>query len=66
MHKQEAIAASYACKRAIKAGDTLSQDEMLALINELFLCKFPHVCPHGRPVIIDFNVKEIDKKFNRI
>lgn len=62
----EAVAASYSCKRAIKAGQALSRGEMISLINELFLCKFPHVCPHGRPIIINISLNEIDKKFGRI
>jgi DNA mismatch repair protein MutL len=65
MDSLEATAASYACKRAIKAGQRLSKDEMLDLINDLFQCEFPHVCPHGRPVIIDLTLKELNKRFRR-
>ena len=65
MGVNEAVAASYACKKAIKAGQSLTKDEMLSLINDLFLCEFPHVCPHGRPVIINMSVKELDKRFGR-
>jgi DNA mismatch repair protein MutL len=65
MDSMEAVAASYACKRAIKAGQKLSKDEMLELINDLFQCEFPHVCPHGRPVIIDLTIKELNKRFRR-
>ncbi len=65
MDSMEAAAASYACKRAIKAGQKLSKDEMLDLINDLFQCEFPHVCPHGRPVIIDLSIKELNKRFRR-
>ena len=65
MDSMEAVAASYACKRAIKAGQKLSNDEMLDLINDLFKCEFPHVCPHGRPVIVDLSIKELNKRFKR-
>ncbi|MBU4487387.1 MAG: DNA mismatch repair endonuclease MutL [Candidatus Delongbacteria bacterium] len=65
MDSMESVAASYSCKRAIKAGQKLSKDEMLELINELFQCEFPHVCPHGRPVIIDMSLKELNKRFKR-
>ena len=65
MDSMEAVAASYACKRAIKAGKKMYQDEMLELINDLFQCEFPHVCPHGRPVIIDITLKELNKRFRR-
>ena len=46
------IAASYACKGAIKAGDALNQEEMLSLINKLFSTNNPYYCPHGRPIIV--------------
>lgn len=62
----ESVAASYSCKRAIKSGHSLTPDEMIELINDLFQCEFPHVCPHGRPVIIDLSLKELDKRFLRI
>jgi DNA mismatch repair protein MutL len=65
MDTMESVAASYACKRAVKAGQKLSKDEMLDLINDLFQCEFPHVCPHGRPVIIDLSLKELNKRFKR-
>jgi len=65
MDSMESVAASYSCKRAIKAGQKLSKDEMLDLINELFQCEFPHVCPHGRPIIIDMTIKELNKRFKR-
>ncbi|MCK4981256.1 MAG: DNA mismatch repair endonuclease MutL [Candidatus Delongbacteria bacterium] len=62
----ESVAASYSCKRAIKTGQSLTPDEMIELINDLFQCDFPHVCPHGRPVVIDLSLKELDKRFMRI
>lgn len=65
MDAMESVAASYACKRAIKAGKKMTNDEMLELINDLFQCEFPHVCPHGRPVIIDITLKELNKRFRR-
>jgi len=65
MDSMESVAASYSCKKAIKAGQKLSKDEMLDLINELFQCEFPHVCPHGRPIIIDLSIRELNKRFKR-
>lgn len=65
MDSMEAVAASFACKRAIKAGKKMTSEEMLELINDLFQCEFPHVCPHGRPVIIDITLKELNKRFRR-
>jgi DNA mismatch repair protein MutL len=59
------LARTFACKAAIKFGDTLNQTEMVALIDQLFATEVPYVCPHGRPVIIKISVDELDKKFGR-
>lgn len=66
MTVMESVAASYACKRSIKAGQKLTYDEIVSLVNDLFMCRYPHVCPHGRPIIVTLPLKEIDKKFGRI
>lgn len=59
------IASSFACHAAIKTGDVLTYEEMTALIDELFATKFPYYCPHGRPVVIQMSLDELDKKFLR-
>jgi len=59
------IAATYACKGAIKAGDKLEKEEMSSLINKLFSTNNPYYCPHGRPVIIRMSEFELDKRFER-
>ncbi|MBL8892123.1 MAG: DNA mismatch repair endonuclease MutL [Planctomycetaceae bacterium] len=58
--------ATMACKAAVKAGDRLSQEEMLALIEHRDLCRDAHHCPHGRPSWLVFSQEELDKKFKRI
>jgi DNA mismatch repair protein MutL len=58
--------ATMACKAAVKAGDRLSQAEMLALIEHRDLCRDAHHCPHGRPSWLVFSQEELDKKFKRI
>ncbi len=63
---QEKIAAAFACKNAIKSGDSLTQKEMASLVDQLFATNEPYFCPHGRPVIVTLNLEEIDKKFKRI
>ena len=60
------IAANYSCKAAIKAGDSLSNQEMKYLINKLFQTENPFFCPHGRPIIFNLTSDELDKKFERI
>lgn len=61
----DAIAKSYACKAAVKGGEKLSVEEMAALVNNLFATKFPYFCPHGRPIILNLTLEEIDKRFGR-
>lgn len=62
---QENIAASFACHAAVKAGDKLSAEEMRELVDRLFGTKHPHYCPHGRPIIIQLSLDELDKRFER-
>ena len=63
---KEALAASFACKAAVKAGDLMANDEMVILINRLFSTEHPYYCPHGRPIIIQLSLDELDKRFERI
>lgn len=62
---QEAIAASFACRAAVKAGDELTSEEMRTLIDRLFATKHPYYCPHGRPIIINLSLDELDRRFER-
>lgn len=63
---RDSLAKTIACKAAIKAGKRLSKKEMLELINDLFACKTPYFCPHGRPLIIKMSLNEFEKRFKRI
>ncbi len=62
-HKR--FAAAFACGAAIKAGQKLSQEEMNALLNNLFGSENPYICPHGRPTIVRMSVDEIGRRFLR-
>ena len=62
----EKMAAAFACKNAIKSGETLHQSEMHAIVDQLFACESPYFCPHGRPVIVTMDIEEFDRKFKRI
>lgn len=62
---REQIAASFACKAAIKSGDSLSMEEAYQLITDLYSCNTPSVCPHGRPTVLEFSLKELDLRFGR-
>lgn len=54
-----------ACHGAIRANQKLTAVEMKALIEQLDRCDNPHQCPHGRPTLIRWPVKELEKRFKR-
>jgi DNA mismatch repair protein MutL len=60
------IAASIACHAAIKINMPLEQTKMEWLLAELAKTECPMTCPHGRPVVLKYSVKEIQKAFKRI
>ncbi len=60
------IAAAIACKAAVKANTPLTIPEMQSLLEELRRTRFPHACPHGRPIQLRLSLKEIEKRFQRI
>jgi DNA mismatch repair protein MutL len=60
------IAASIACHAAIKVNMPLEQNKMDWLLTELAKTDHPMSCPHGRPVVLRYSVKDIQKAFKRI
>jgi DNA mismatch repair protein MutL len=55
-----------ACHPAIKVHRHLDRREMEVLLDDLFRCRMPHTCPHGRPTVIRFSMDEIKKMFRRL
>jgi DNA mismatch repair protein MutL len=62
---EEKIAQSLACHSAIRAGQQLSNEEMLALIRQLEQANQPRTCPHGRPTMIQLTSYQLEKEFGR-
>jgi DNA mismatch repair protein MutL len=62
---QAKIAASTACHAAIKINMPLDQTKMEWLLASLAKTDCPMSCPHGRPVVLRYSVKEIEKAFHR-
>jgi DNA mismatch repair protein MutL len=60
------IAASIACHAAIKVNMPLEQDKMEWLLAELAKTDCPMTCPHGRPVVLRYSLKDIQRAFKRI
>jgi DNA mismatch repair protein MutL len=59
------VARSFACHSAVRSGDRLSPATMQALLAQLSQTKSPYFCPHGRPVMIQIPLEELDKRFGR-
>lgn len=63
--KREKLVRCMARQQAIKAGQSLSQKEMLVLIDELFACSTPNVTPTGAPTYLEFKEDYLDRMFGR-
>ncbi len=59
------IAASLACKAAVKVNMKLTPEKMQWLIDKLLTTSSPTTCPHGRPVILRLTMKDIERGFHR-
>ncbi|MFN2411450.1 MAG: DNA mismatch repair endonuclease MutL, partial [Pyrinomonadaceae bacterium] len=59
------IAASLACRAAVKVNMKLTAEKMQWLIDRLLLTSSPTTCPHGRPVILRLSMKAIERGFHR-
>lgn len=53
------------CKAAIKAGQPLAEAEALALLEAWAATAERHYCPHGRPTLLSWNVRDLEKLFKR-
>jgi DNA mismatch repair protein MutL len=60
------IAASIACHAAIKVNMPLEPNKMEWLLAELANTDCPMSCPHGRPVVLRYSIKDIQRAFKRI
>ena len=63
---EEKVAVSIAChRRAVRAGQVLSDSEMKALVRQLESTELPHTCPHGRPTLIQLDNGQLRRHFGR-
>ncbi|CAK1222220.1 DNA mismatch repair ATPase MutL (MutL) [Fructobacillus cardui] len=63
---REKAAIMMSCKRAIKANWHISDEEAKTLLHDLAQAENPYNCPHGRPVLTSFTLKEMERMFKRI
>ncbi len=61
----DALAATLACKAAVKMHHPLSAPEMEALVAELFRAEDPYACPHGRPIVLTMTDGDLEYRFGR-
>lgn len=62
---REDVIAKTVCRAAVKANDPLKPREAERLLADLFACRQPYCCPHGRPTMIQISRDELEKKFGR-
>ena len=63
---REETAIMMSCKRSIKANHYLRKEDAERLLHDLAEAEHPYTCPHGRPVLIHFSTREIERMFKRI
>lgn len=60
------VFASLACHSAIRGQEEVSLAEMQAIVDRLQNFDLDQYCPHGRPVVMKYSTKDLDKMFKRI
>ena len=60
------LIATKSCKSAVKANCKLNINEINILMDKLMKLDNPFTCPHGRPIIINFSLREVEKMFKRV
>ena len=64
--KMERSLYTIACKAAVKANHKFDNVQLEKLLKEVLALKNINTCPHGRPIIITMEKKELEKEFKRI
>jgi DNA mismatch repair protein MutL len=62
---QDRALALVACHSAVRAGQSLTMDEMRALVVRLETTSRPRTCPHGRPTMILLSQSQLEREFGR-
>jgi DNA mismatch repair protein MutL len=59
------LVSTMACRAAIKAGDELTNDQMKDIVTKFFSLDMSYTCPHGRPIMLEISIEELEKRFKR-
>ena len=62
---RDRVAMSLACHGAIRAGKTLTPEEMRQLVLQMEAAALPHTCPHGRPTMVHMSAEALARGFGR-
>jgi DNA mismatch repair protein MutL len=62
---RDALLARVACHGAVRAGAPLERAEMVALLADLDTIPFAATCPHGRPLLIELERSELQRRVRR-
>ncbi|MBP1465128.1 DNA mismatch repair endonuclease MutL [Candidatus Chloroploca sp. M-50] len=62
---REAMLTTLSCHTSVRAGQTLSLEEMRQLLQQLEACTSPRTCPHGRPTMILMTPTQLERQFGR-
>jgi len=65
LRARENLAKSMARRGALRAGAKLDAKEMRSLIDQLFQCEMPYVCPYGRPTQVSLSLEELETRFSQ-
>lgn len=66
VEKRRAAILQLACKKAVKSGDPLTEEEIRDLVERMIDQQVTPTCPHGRPLVVAISHTELDKRFKRI
>ncbi|WP_276259647.1 DNA mismatch repair endonuclease MutL [Haloglomus litoreum] len=61
----DALLGDMACYPAIKGNESLREGTVVSLLEALDDCENPYACPHGRPTLVEFDLDEIEDRFER-
>ena len=62
---REEMAITLACHSAIRAGQSLTLEEMRAMMSQLEMCRNPRNCAHGRPTMLHLSHAQLEREFGR-
>ena len=63
--RRRLMLATAACHAAVKVPETLAPEKLEWLVKRLLTCRSPLRCPHGRPTMLRFEHRALERRFGR-